>query len=88
MSGLPSTKSTVGMMSIGAVALMIITVILIPGMEKNADAIIQHEKLKAHPVALNEFEHINEDLDTIIDSLEILKTQQTTTNQLLANLQD
>ncbi len=83
---LTANKSTVGMMSIGAVALMIITLFLIPGINNNADAITEHEKLVAHPVALNEFGHINEDLDTIIKELKTVKNQQITTNQLLSQL--
>ena len=54
--------------------------------KQNSDNFREHEKLEAHPVALNEFGHINEDLDTIIDELKTVKEQQIITNELLAKL--
>lgn len=83
---LPCSKSTAGMISIGAVALMIITLFLIPGMDKNADAITQHEKLEAHPVAMNEFQHINEKLDSLQRDTQLTKEIVARNYQILCSI--
>lgn len=77
-----SNKPTIGMLSVGAAALMIITLFVIPGMERNADAIAQHEKLIAHPVALNEFDHVKKELANLSTDIEVIK-ETVIQNQLI-----
>lgn len=95
MSNHLSSKTNVGLIT-AVITAVLISIIGITGGDPDnimADAIKQnsldlkeHNQLLAHPVAMNEFDHINEDLKEIKKEIQVTKELVAKNHQLLCTL--
>lgn len=76
------------MLGIGAMAMLFITLIVLPGINSNAEGLKEHISQPGHPVTMNEFKHIEADLKILKNDVQFTKEHVVEIYQMLCDSSD